>query len=731
MEPWCWTRARGQGPQGPRASAPSHARVLLLLFLLLLLLLRRPAGELQGALSTAAPGVPCAPRATFPWGGPRFPRQAEATETETTPVSTAKPTLIPEGEERQGALGWGSVLSLCAELAVRQRPVPLLQALTWIGTLGMLDRVGLSVIKLSLSSSACGFSYERDPTLRDPEAMTRRWPWMVSVQANGVHICAGTLIASQWVLAVAHCLTQPRVNYTVRVGSPWIDQMTKTSSDIAVLQVIVHSRYRSERYWSWVGRANDIGLLKLQQVLQYSKYVWPVCLPGLEYEVQDGSICTVTGWGSSKDAMQPSLNGTCPTGFQFQTLQEKEVSILKNRECEDFYHRSSRIPSLVRIMTSQMVCASDTSREQFCYEMTGEPLVCSSENVWYLVGMVSWGAGCKKSEAPPIFLKVSSYQPWIWDHLSGSPGSHTLAMGSPEEAALLRLEEVFLATLARIDSLILKPLLFDDSEPSEPQGRECLRLLRQLHWSAQQLWLVTEQSLHSLRQRLRHPSSTNLKALLLLRRANLVLKAHMEYIDSYTNCVVAQAFQRAAKRRSEYWRSQRKALRQLLSGVSSEGSVGTTLAQALRQPLTQHVQQYVLLLLSLRDRLGEGHPAQEMVMHAVTLFGNLQSFMGQALDQAVATQALWHTLSSRLRDVLCTPVHRLLLDSQDIPVTVTPLRADRVLLFDDALVLLQGHNVHTFDLKLVWVDPGQDGCTLHVITPEEEFSLHARDSQSQ
>jgi hypothetical protein len=41
------------------------------------------------------------------------------------------------------------------------------------------------------------------------------------------------------------------------------------------------------------------------------------------------------------------------------------------------------------------------------------------------------------------------------------------------------------------------------------------------------------------------------------------------------------------------------------------------------------------------------------------------------------------------QDVLCTPVHRLLLDSQDIPVTVTPLRADRVLLFDDALVLLQ------------------------------------------
>lgn len=24
------------------------------------------------------------------------------------------------------------------------------------------------------------------------------------------------------------------------------------------------------------------------------------------------------------------------------------------------------------------------------------------------------------------------------------------------------------------------------------------------------------------------------------------------------------------------------------------------------------------------------------------------------------------------------------------------------------LIFFQGHNIHTFDLKLVWVDPGQD-----------------------
>ncbi|XP_066900594.1 ALS2 C-terminal-like protein isoform X15 [Kogia breviceps] len=280
-------------------------------------------------------------------------------------------------------------------------------------------------------------------------------------------------------------------------------------------------------------------------------------------------------------------------------------------------------------------------------------------------------------------------------------------MCSPEEAALLRLEEVFSATLARVNSFVLQPLLEAAPEPSDPWGRECLHLLQQLHRSSQQLWEVTEESLHSLQERLRHPDSISLESLLLLHSADRVLQVHLD----------------------KYWQGQRKVLQQLLSGVSSEGSVGTALVQALRQPLTHHVHQYVLLLLSLGDTVGERHPTQELLVHTATVFGNLQSFMRQELDQAMATQALWHTLSNRLRDVLCTPAHRLLQDSQDIPVTVTPLRAERVLLFDDALVLLQGHSVHTFDLKLVWVEPGQDRCMFHILTPEEEFSLCSKDPQ--
>lgn len=65
-------------------------------------------------------------------------------------------------------------------------------------------------------------------------------------------------------------------------------------------------------------------------------------------------------------------------------------------------------------------------------------------------------------------------------------------------------------------------------EPSDARGRECLRLLQQLHGRAQRLWEVTERSLRSLRERLRHPEAVRLESLLLLREADHVLHVHVE-----------------------------------------------------------------------------------------------------------------------------------------------------------------------------------------------------------
>lgn len=71
------------------------------------------------------------------------------------------------------------------------------------------------------------------------------------------------------------------------------------------------------------------------------------------------------GWAAGKPPPEWGLStGTWP---QFRTIQEKEVTVLNSKECEDFYHRFAKIPSLVRIINSQMICVQDTDRKHFCY----------------------------------------------------------------------------------------------------------------------------------------------------------------------------------------------------------------------------------------------------------------------------------------------------------------------------------------------------------------------------
>ncbi|XP_054450568.1 probable threonine protease PRSS50 [Pteronotus mesoamericanus] len=393
MEPWCKT------------PAPSLIQAGLLL---LLPLLFRPegclgAGEVLETLYTAVPrdsGSPCAPSATCPSGGPRLPRQVPAVPTLTLPPSTQPPSTQPPSTPPPSTP------------PPSQNPG------------SPVDVDLLPSEYCGLTPSACGMSQEQDPTLRDPEAVARRWPWMVSVWANGTHVCAGTLIASQWVLTVAHCLIGHDVTYSVRVGSPHIDQVAQTTSDVPVRQFIVNSRFRPRRLWSWVGQANNIALLQLEWALKYSKYVRPICLADMDYVVKDQSFCSVTGWGL------PKVNGKWP---QSRTIQEKEVTILNSKQCDGFYHKFSKIPSVIRIINSQMLCAEDADREQFCYEISGEPLVCLMENTWYLVGMVSWGPGCGKKEAPPIYLRVAAYKHWIWERVNGQ------ALPAPSGVLLLAL----------------------------------------------------------------------------------------------------------------------------------------------------------------------------------------------------------------------------------------------------------------------------------------------------
>ncbi|NXC07812.1 AL2CL protein, partial [Orthonyx spaldingii] len=199
--------------------------------------------------------------------------------------------------------------------------------------------------------------------------------------------------------------------------------------------------------------------------------------------------------------------------------------------------------------------------------------------------------------------------------------------------------------------------------------------------------------------------------------------------------VVVQGFEQATRSKSEAWKLHKPVLKQFLTDFTSESSLGLALCSVLHQPFRDHIQSYLLLLSQLQEQLQEGSE-KEVVATVIQEFGKLESFISQVLDEACLTKALWKSLGSKFTDVLCVPERRLLEDSRNLPIASSSARSERILLFDDVLVLIQGNSFQSFDLKLVWVDencgeksaPGSYG--LRITTPEETFVLSAKKPQT-
>ena len=46
---------------------------------------------------------------------------------------------------------------------------------------------------------------EIDKIVGGHAAVQGAWPWVVAVIRNGVFICGGTIVSSQWIVSAAHC----------------------------------------------------------------------------------------------------------------------------------------------------------------------------------------------------------------------------------------------------------------------------------------------------------------------------------------------------------------------------------------------------------------------------------------------------------------------------------------------------------------------------------------------
>ncbi|XP_077123971.1 ALS2 C-terminal-like protein isoform X2 [Ranitomeya variabilis] len=299
-----------------------------------------------------------------------------------------------------------------------------------------------------------------------------------------------------------------------------------------------------------------------------------------------------------------------------------------------------------------------------------------------------------------------------------------------EAETLLTLEADFLSSLSQISSIVLSRLLQVTDVP-DILGNDYLQLLRHLSDKFHAVWDVTTRCFQTLKEASGH-RTVDLQELYLLSEESAILQSYSQYVAAFTNFLVLKGFEKSAKQSSSYWKGNKKLLLQLI-GEESETPVHLMLQRVCIQPFTNHVQQYSLLLSRLNGALLKN----TTLVDSIAAFGRLQTFIRQALDEASQTKMLWSSVSSKLVVALCTPDRRLQEDSKHIPVTAMPGRYDRVLLFNDLLVFLQGNEPHICDLQTVWVDTTvkqksePNSHVVRIVTPEEEVFLSTKEQPHQ
>ncbi|XP_049730892.1 transmembrane protease serine 3 isoform X3 [Elephas maximus indicus] len=126
-----------------------------------------------------------------------------------------------------------------------------------------------------------------------------QWPWQVSLQFQGYHLCGGSVITPTWIVTAAHCvydLYLPK-SWTIQVGL--VSLLDSPAPSHLVEKIIYHSKYKPKRL------GNDIALMKLAGPLTFNEMVQPVCLPNSEENFPNGKMCWTSGWGATEDGEGP------------------------------------------------------------------------------------------------------------------------------------------------------------------------------------------------------------------------------------------------------------------------------------------------------------------------------------------------------------------------------------------------------------------------------------------
>ncbi|KAM6191540.1 chymotrypsin-like elastase family member 2A [Sarcoramphus papa] len=257
-----------------------------------------------------------------------------------------------------------------------------------------------AVLTLAAAAFGCGVPAYPPAVSRvvgGEDARPYSWPWQASLQYNSNgkwrHTCGGTLIATNWVMTAAHCISSSR-EYRVFLGKYNLAAVEEGSIALPPEKIIVNEKWDPQN----VANGYDIALIKLTEHVTLSDHIKLACLPPAQSILSSNTACYVTGWGRLQ------TNGALP-----DDLQQGLLLVVDYATCsKPSWWGSSVKPT--------MVCAGGDGVTSSCNGDSGGPLNCQgADGRWEVHGIVSFGSalGCNYYHKPSVFTRVSAYNSWI------------------------------------------------------------------------------------------------------------------------------------------------------------------------------------------------------------------------------------------------------------------------------------------------------------------------------
>ncbi|XP_069492142.1 transmembrane protease serine 2 isoform X2 [Ambystoma mexicanum] len=188
------------------------------------------------------------------------------------------------------------------------------------------------------------------------------WPWQVSLQVRGTHVCGGSIVTPYWIVTAAHCVEgglSSTSQWKVYAGYLYLYEM---SSGYLVEKIISRPDYETKT------KNNDLALMKLASPITFS-------------------------------------------GQSSVSLRYAPVNLIDSSTCNQRTVYNGAI-------TTSMICAGYLAGQiDSCQGDSGGPLVTSMNSLWWLVGDTSWGTGCANRNKPGVYGNMTLFVDWIYQQM--------------------------------------------------------------------------------------------------------------------------------------------------------------------------------------------------------------------------------------------------------------------------------------------------------------------------